>query len=178
MMGSLAQLLLIGVLAACAMSLWTQLAATWSGIAVERSRAVTTERLELASIAGIDVHGTIRDALPDRARRLVITGFRSSTFDQDIRLWTTVVSLLADEPDIHVIAYCDDAPCANAARARSSVPRFTVMRYGEASSSQAVLYADGRGECLVLSPDMKTLRRVTWRAPGTLAEDIAREVRQ
>jgi hypothetical protein len=178
MTGLLVQLALIGVLAVCAMSLGKQLDATRSGITIERSRAAINERVRLTSIAGVDVRGTVRETLPEQAKRFVVPGFRSSTIDQDISLWTAVAALLADEPDIHIIAYCDDARCAEAASKLPPSPRFTVIRYGEPSNSQAVLYADGRGDCFVLSPEMKTLRRIAWRTPGRVAEDIAREVRQ
>jgi hypothetical protein len=172
------QVALIGMLAVCATSLRKQLDATRSGIAIERSRAGITERVRLTSIAGVDIHGDVRETGPEGAKRIVVTGFRAATVDRDISFWTAVAALLADEPDIHIVAYCEDARCANAAREMRPSWRFTVMRYGEASNTQALLYVDGRGDGFVLGPEMKTIRRIAWRTPGTLAEDIAWEVRQ
>lgn len=172
------QIVLIAVLVACAMSLGKQLEATRSRIAIERSRAVIGERVTLTSIAGIDVHGIITETLPKGAHRIVVAGFRGSTVEQDMSLWTAVAALLADAPDIYIVAYCDDARCADAARKLPYSPRFKVIRYGEVSNTQALLSVDGRGECLLVGPKMSTLRRIAWRTPPKVAEDIAREVRQ
>lgn len=173
-----AQLVLIGILTACAISLRKQFDATRSGIRIERTRAAITKRVGPTSIAGVDIDGTIRDVLPDRAKRFVVAGFRSSTIDRDVALWTAVAESLTEEPAVHVIAYCDDAVCADKARKAPRSPRVTVLRYGEPSNVQALLYADDRGDALVLSPQMEVLEKIPWRTPYRRAEDIVQDVRK
>lgn len=176
-MATIVQLVLIGILAYCGVSLRTQFDKTRSGIRIERDRAAMTQQV-VTSVTGIDVSGKLRAAPAQGPTRFVVAGLRASSADEDLRVWTSVAELLKTDPAIHIIGYCDERGCADKALAMSPSLPLTVMRCAEAANGQALLRADAQGESLVLDRDMKTIKRIAWRSPRKAPAEIVREVRQ
>jgi len=168
---------LIGILLACAVSLRGQFVATRSSINIERSRAHISDRLPLTSIGGIDASGQLVDMTsPTRAKRFVVCGFRNSTLQQDIDVWTAVATRLAAHPDVRIVGYCDGDSCAQTVKKTRPQLPFTMIAHGEVVTSQALLSADARGDCVLLNDKMRAIRRVSWRMPERSPVDLAKDI--
>lgn len=171
------EIALAGALAACAVPLSKEIGAVRSQADFERTIAAKNQQIILRSTGGIDVSGRlVYEVLPQNAKRFVIFGLRHSTLQEDVRLWSAAVALLATEPDVHVIGYCDGAACAESVTNANQSLDFTIIAYGEAAAVQAVLNADAQGNLLVSDGRMMPLRQIRWRIPGQVAANIVKEV--
>jgi hypothetical protein len=168
---------LIAVLAGYGGLLVTQVGA--ARLDAVRSTADANQRLLFADATGIDVLGErIHPARSPGRRGVVAFVLRSRSLGADLAFWREVADLasnVSSETRLEFVGYCDGAACADALKNRQHLGRLTVIAYGEAIDSQAVLNADEQGDFVVKDRDQPP-RRVWWRDRGLRAADIARDL--
>jgi hypothetical protein len=100
------------------------------------------------SADGIDVYGTRAGSLSSGVKRNVICLLRYESLASDLEMWRKVSATLGSDGQTKVIGYCDSQQCAESIKTMPTLP-FIVLAYGEASSIQALVSADEKGNAIL-----------------------------
>jgi len=173
----LLEIALIAVLAVFGVRLSKEIRALDSRAIVQQSRAVSSERSAIYSLTGINPSGQVINRLiPPGTKRFVVFGLRGVTIQEDLNFWSGVDALIPPSSGVRLVGFCDGNVCANALQSSPHSSTFPVIAYGDATGSQAIVYADAQGSFILLDGGLKPLSRIKWRSSELVPADIVRQV--
>lgn len=150
----------------------------WKLLIVNNASRSENTDLIFQSENGVDVHGVrVRHEPPPAVVGTVVFMLRGVTIRADLDYWHAVAALLPKDSRVRLIAFCDDAICRKAAKATTGSD-FPVVAYGEVESSEALIDADAKGNCVLLREEWPLPKNVRWRTPEVTPAVVVREVLQ